>query len=318
MENIKVSVKHNDWSEVFDMLVELGAKQRTVKSKYGDKNGWLFVHEDIIWTGLLPHNEKECRVVEFSELKDMVVLKRNSIDDANAHRHDNSVHYYITSNNEYFFFLDGKWACSNKDISYLKKYVKPIKEKDVKEFLVYYDDKWTLRLLDSDTQENIYRVAVPSGASVARDCDGFIEFYKNDFSMFFFSLNKIWRHTISNKSVLLQNIVWQRSETESLNDQYAGIKELRKEGVKATIDGVEAFNAIANDITVQYRFAGGEWKDYTQDLNHEGSKLKAVHFLCDHCEFRYKPKTIVVNGVEYEDEQKAVNVVKDYFKRYVK
>ena len=31
MENIKVSVKHNDWSEVFDMLVELGAEQRLLK-----------------------------------------------------------------------------------------------------------------------------------------------------------------------------------------------------------------------------------------------------------------------------------------------
>ena len=31
MENIKVSVKHNDWSEVFDMLVELGDEQKAIK-----------------------------------------------------------------------------------------------------------------------------------------------------------------------------------------------------------------------------------------------------------------------------------------------
>ena len=220
MENIKVSVKHNDWSEVFDMLVELGAKHLTVKSEYGDNFGWLFVHEGIIWVGLFPHERKECREVTFQQLKDMVVLKRNSIDDANAHRHDNSVHYYITADNEYFFFLDGKWACSNNDISYLKKYVKPIKENELKEFLVNHNDKWTLQLLDSDTEENSYRVAVPSGAT----------FYAEDSNM----------------------------------------------GVKG---------------------------DY---------------FLCDYCEFRYKPKTIVVNGVEYEDEQKAVKVVQDYFKGYVK
>ena len=30
MENIKVSVKHNDWSKVFDILVELGAEEKTV------------------------------------------------------------------------------------------------------------------------------------------------------------------------------------------------------------------------------------------------------------------------------------------------
>ena len=106
----------------------------------------------------------------------------------------------------------------------------------MKEFLGKQGDKWTLQLLDSDTEENSYRVSVPSGASVARGCDGFIEFYKNDFSMFFSSLNKIWRHTQSNKSVLLQNIIWQRSETGSINDQYAEIEKVRQDTVKVTID----------------------------------------------------------------------------------
>ena len=37
----------------------------------------------------------------------------------------------------------------------------------MKEFLVNHDNKWTLQLLDSDTEENSYRVAVPSGADWA-------------------------------------------------------------------------------------------------------------------------------------------------------
>ena len=36
----------------------------------------------------------------------------------------------------------------------------------MKEFLVSHDNKWTLQLLDSDTEENSYRVAVPSGAEI--------------------------------------------------------------------------------------------------------------------------------------------------------
>ena len=296
MENIKVSVKHNDWSEVFDMLVELGAKHLTVKSEYGDNFGWLFVHKDVIWIGLFPHERKDCREVTFQQLKDMVVLKRNSIDDANACRHDNKVHYYITSDNKYFFFVGGGWACSNNSVYYLKKYVKPIEENELKEFLVYHNDKWTLQLLDSDVEENSYRVAVPEGMNI----------YWEEGGEYWFS-TKVMGYRDA-------KMVWQRSEIESLNDQYAGIEKVRQEGVKVTIDGVEAFNAIANDIDVQYRFAGGEWKDYAHDLNHASSKLKAVDFLRDFCEFRYKPKTIVVNGVEYEDEQKAVKVVQDYFK----
>ena len=91
----------------------------------------------------------------------------------------------------------------------------------MKEFLVNHDNKWVLWLLDSDVEENSYRVAVPSGADVARYCEGFIEFYKNDFNMFFSSRNKIWDFSISNKSILSQNIVWQRSEdfTKVTNDE---------------------------------------------------------------------------------------------------
>ena len=309
MENIKVCVKHNDWSEVFDMLVELGAKHLTVKSEYVENFGWLFVHEDVIWIGLLPHNKKECREVEFSELKDMVVLKRNSVYDATHTTTDDVWKFYIGYDTYCYERKDGVIGWHKEDSKCYD--LKPIEEKgmkeflvendfvesiwerneseNMKEFLVNYDNKWTLRLLDSDTEENSYRVAVPRGADVFWEEDGYCWF------------------TTQLMGYRDARMVWQRSEIESLNDQYV-------ETINATIDGVEAFNAIANDIDVQYRFAGGKWKDYTQDLNHEGSKLKAVHFLCDYCEFRYKPKTIVVNGVEYEDEQEATDAVKDYFK----
>ena len=226
----------------------------------------------------------------------LVVLKRNSIDDAT---HGNTIYSYVKLSNGWYYFDKGesnKWLKSVGGKPSYYKNLKPIEKKEMKEFLVYYDNKWTLQLLDADTEENSYRVAVPEGMNIYWGEDG----------EYWFS-TKVMGYRDA-------KMVWQRSEIESLNDQYAGIEKVRQEGVKATIDGVEAFNAIANDIDVQYRFAGGEWKDYTQDLNHEGSKLKAVDFLCDFCEFRYKPKTIVVNGVEYEDEQKAVKVVQDYFK----
>ena len=38
----------------------------------------------------------------------------------------------------------------------------------MKEFLVNHNGKWTLQLLDSDIEENSYRVAVPSGSIEAR------------------------------------------------------------------------------------------------------------------------------------------------------
>ena len=72
------------------------------------------------------------------QLRDMVVLKRNDVGDANAYCNDNSEHYYISSDGKYFYYLEGyessKWMHSSNNISYLEKHVKPI-EKPMKEFL---------------------------------------------------------------------------------------------------------------------------------------------------------------------------------------
>ena len=208
-------------------------------------------------TSLNHEAHNQYKEITLPELRDMVVLKRNDVGDANAHRHDNSVHYYITSDNEYFFFLDGKWACSNNDISYLKKYVKPIKEKDVKEFLVNHDNKWTLQLLDSDTEENSYRVAVPSGAThySKGQYGGKAVFFKVNSINQYEYYNDAWllrRHPL-NEMYFTTQLLWQRSGTESLNDQYAEIEKVRQETVKVTID--ELKHRVGVDATLAERQA---------------------------------------------------------------
>lgn len=88
----------------------------------------------------------------------------------------------------------------------------------MKEFLVNYDNKWTLQLLDSDTEENSYRVAVPSGMNI---------YWKEDGEHWFTTQVMGYRGA---------EIIWQRSEAESINDQYAEIEQVRQDTVKVTID----------------------------------------------------------------------------------
>ena len=64
------------------------------------------------------------------------------------------------------------------------------------------------------------------------------------------------------------------------------------------ISGKEALIALANGEEVQYKFPDGIWMDFTTNLNLRGSGLKVVDFLNDYAEFRLKPRTVNLNGVE--------------------
>lgn len=237
MENIKISVKHNDWSEVFDMLVELGAKHKTVKSMYDDVTGWLFVHEGVIWVGVFPHERKECREVTFQELKDMVVLKRNCVDDAT---HVNLVtgSKVLQQGDKNYYWQLGEWHLYPCGVD-----IKPIEKKEMKEFLVNHDNKWTLQLLDSDTEENSFRVAVPSGAThcAKGKYSGNCVFLKVDSAGEHEYYNDSWlfRKNPLNKMYFTTQSLWQRSqqpeelpfiddEPKSLNDTYAEIEQVRQ------------------------------------------------------------------------------------------
>ena len=132
----------------------------------------------------------------------------------------------------------------------------------MKEFLVNHDNKWVLWLLDSDVEENSYRVAVPSGADVAYffnasdliDDEDDIVFYKDSLN-FIFQVDGRWEvntgdiEFIKNKG----RIIWQRSETESLNDQYAEIEQVRQDTVKVTIN--ELKHRVGVDATLAERQA---------------------------------------------------------------
>ena len=113
--------------------------------------------------------EAKSKEITLQQLRDLVVLKRNDVRDAT---HVGSVaesqRGYLTSDNvEYFWnYFFNKWnRLSNLTFKYQQ--LEPIEKKEMKEFLVNHNNTWTLQLLDADTEENSFRVAVPEGANVA-------------------------------------------------------------------------------------------------------------------------------------------------------
>ena len=88
----------------------------------------------------------------------------------------------------------------------------------MKEFLVNHDDKWTLQLLDSDTEENSYRVAVPIGAECLTECDNHKAFWMNG-AVKFIEADKDWdfNYDLTVSDYLYSwgdnaKIIWKRSE----------------------------------------------------------------------------------------------------------
>ena len=139
MENLKIrvngEVENKEVQGIFKILG--GAWGEHVKADHYDKEFLYLTNGVIEYDDLLSEflAVDECKEITLPELRDMVVLKRNDIEDANAFRHDSGVKYYITSDNKYYYFsnlLTFEWTESCNDIDYLKKHVKPIEKTEMK------------------------------------------------------------------------------------------------------------------------------------------------------------------------------------------
>lgn len=248
MENIKVKVSNKAESkEVQELLESLGLEFVDVEEyKYPQ---WLAVTQK----GGTFSNYKGCKSawytcspkeITITQLRDMVVLKRNCVEDAT---HGNAMYPYVKLSDGWYYFdkrESNKWIKSSGGKPSYYENLKPIEEKEMKEFLVNHDGKWTLQLLNADTEENSYRVAVPNGADLFAVARGNRLFYAKTGELvtpykFIYEGDFRWSKTATSPYEIggfVDRVLWQRSETKSLNDTYAEIEQVRQETIKVTID----------------------------------------------------------------------------------
>ena len=228
MENIKVRVAINTVEEALDLLVELGINLALAKNKLivEVENGTVavVVLDGNAFTTHSP-NVYNCKELTIPRLRDKVVLKRNDVGDAT---------HSVDGLNGSAINLSGKWYAFNFNIrewelwadcfEYRLDDLKPIKEKEMKEFLVNHDNKWTLQLLDADTEENSFRVAVPSGADIYWQEDG--EYWFTTELMGYRDAEIVWqRYTQPEELPFIDD------EPKSLNDTYAEIEQVRQDAI---------------------------------------------------------------------------------------
>lgn len=252
MDNYKVKVENEAESkEVQELLFELGYKKNAkfTKEDFIDFGGWICALDDgsCDYCPTSP-TDKE---LTLQELKDLVVLKRNDVGDA-THINFRTNTPFLSQGSKEYFYLNNKWILSDSVND-----LKPIEKKEMKEFLVNHDNKWTLQLLDSDTEENSYRVAVPSGANICIDRYYFYVDYNTALTdQGWMDCEKAGLKTVESMVKTGGRIIWQRSETEYLMQGENGDKLM------------ESIAQLKNQDTVKVTIDELKHRVYKKDVSH--------------------------------------------------
>ena len=226
MENLKIRVNSEAESkEAQELFFELGYKwfsggnqvQHTKQScssssSFGYLVAWsIGCFTDVIQCGCGSEDAKE---ITLPELRDMVVLKRNSIDDATHEDKNDPEFKYRLIDNHWHVITEGNpvWRKDSIDLNEAPLFIKPIK-KPMKEYLRKNNDgEYILEVTDErEAQEPHAKhwIEVPVG----------VNFYYS-----FASGDKVFTKEQSSLGCLL----WQRKPPFSINDQYAEIEKVRQ------------------------------------------------------------------------------------------
>lgn len=273
MENLKIKVNSETESkEAQELFFELGGKWFAggCDIKYTNEP-YLYLENGLVLYGysaeiFLTKKHKE---ITIQQLKDMVVLKRNDVGDANYKLFISTSQGYLSLYKDskdvfYAYAAKSKTWDESKSVGVNTKNLEPI-EKPMKEYLIKSGDgKYLLTHHDS-----IGAIEIPEGAIKATFCNGFLIFWKDNYSWSIDGLNyKKWRENygFDKYMEIYKNdvrILWTRptkpeelpfiddEPLQSLNDQYAEIEKVRQDIINSpihyadsTIECIDAMEAM--------------------------------------------------------------------------
>lgn len=293
VENLKIKV--NSESESKEALNLL-----RVDLKYGDK---CFICND---TTVLTHcfdDNKDYKEITLPELRDLVVLKRNSIEDATHKGSITDNVYYVSSDEEVYRFESSAWCFSTVIVADLKPIEKPMKEYLDKQ----QDGTYKLIEADSGCVDRDW-IEVPEGSETFNYYDrkdnlfflkgtGDNTLFSNDINDWewkewgdidFDGVVCLWsRHTLPEELPFIDDEI-------SLNDQYAEIEKVRQSAWQKQEGGSHYKNLKIQPM----QYALENKLDYAQanvvkyvtrhkEKNGKEDLLKAIHNLELMIEFYY-------------------------------
>ena len=308
MENYKVLVSGESKSEeVQDLFFELGCEWGTCGNSYNKMvsvGHYIFSTDSNMLNYGLGIGRKE---ITLQHLKDLVVLKRNSIDDASFKDTFGDI-WYVDSTNSYWMFENGIWREAEEPLFKLEQ-IKKEGEVKVKEYL---DKKYRIRKVKQTSGDNLVPsgwIEVPDGAEIAVHGAGCKEvvFYKENGE---YQFDNKWIECGYDNGVIHHNlkffldfdkrnrIVWQR-----LDSKRETAKEL------STQDKLKFIEKWLNGEKIQYIL--GVESEKTQWHNFTEGAMQYIKR--SDIKFREAPKYVTINGIEFKSVESLLKHVKNNF-----
>ena len=301
MSNYKIRVNSEAESkEVQELFSEFGLNMNDWSEFALPKYISNFIDGEFSDYSIYDSGINDWKEITLPDLRDLVVLKRNSIEDATHKGSITDNVYYVSSDEEVYRFESSAWCFSTVIVADLKPIEKPMKEYLIKSG----DGKYLLTRHGS-----IGAIEIPDGAEIYIDLGfGNHSFYKDNFKLCWCGVR--WENTVHN-SVNLEHwnntpVLWKRANQpeelpfiddeplQSLNDQYAEIEKVRQSAWQKQEGGSHYKNLKIQPM----QYALENKLDYAQanvvkyvtrhkEKNGKEDLLKAIHNLELMIEFYY-------------------------------
>ena len=282
IEDIKVKANsESERKEIQELLSKLG--YNLVNNIACEKG---FVVASLLSGGINFYYYADVKEITVQYLKDLVVLKRNSIDDASFKDTFGDI-WYVDSNNSYWMFENGVWREADEPLFKLEPIKKEgeVKMKE-KEYIAKVSGAW--RLVDSHELVS-GRVEVPEGAEEYRSN---LVFYKNNGKLFYTSSGRWaeWEEAFFRGYEYL----WQRNTTTPNTSIQEKLKFIEK---------------WLNGEKIQYIL--GVESEKTQWHNFTEGAMQCIKR--SDIKFREAPKYVTINGIDFKNVESILNYIKSNF-----
>ena len=300
MENLKVKANNMpERDEIQSLFDNLG--YNLVNNIACEKG---FVVASLCSSGFNFDYWADVKEISLQYLRDLVVLKRNSIDDASFKDAFGDI-WYVDSTNNYWMFENDIWREAEEPLFKLEP-IKKEGEMKKKEYIAKVSSNW--RLVDSHELVS-GRIEVPEGAEILyfdKRYESANHFFKTEGGKSYYKYldkNSKWMEYSDNgledfkESVDNFRVMWQRSPT-TLDSKDTTIQDKLK-FIEKWLNGekIQYILGVETEKT--------QWHNFTEG---------AMQYIKrSDIKFREAPKYVTINGIEFKNIKSLLKHVKNNF-----
>ena len=302
MENLKVKANtQSERNEIQELFIALGATcgVEEITSK------WVCLYNgQITFYDLLPN--VYFKQITIQHLRDLVMLKRNSIYDASFKDAFGDI-WYVDSTNNYWMFENGIWRKAEEPLFKLEP-IKKLVDKEVK-MKEYLDTNYELRSVKQTSGDNHVPagwIEVPEGAEIflldKSFCEDALYFVKHDGEVF---------HEYYTNATDVSNNAWIKGTIKELHKDMGKVLWQRNPETPNTSiqEKLKFIEKWLNGEKIQYIL--GVESEKTQWHNFTEGAMQYIKR--PDIKFREAPKYVTINGIEFKSVKSLLKHVKNNF-----